>query len=373
MRKKSFLPLAPLGLAVLALFACAKPAPMIGFVGPLTGPSSAVGVGARNGFNMALGSGPEAAAGDIGSPVLLIEDDQNDADQGLAAVQRLAAAGCRLVILATTSQAASKAIPWCMQAGVLVLSPTVSNPLFSGADDLFFRINSSSGSYGEKLADVAYGRYGKRGVGIVGDDGNSLYVDAVVAAFRAEFAAQGGSVPFDLRFKSTDGIPETELLAALADSGADGLLVVTASTEAALIAKALEKNGRSVGLFLPPWPLTVDLLQNGGRAIDGAVAVSASDMEYRTEGGLAFRKNYLAAYGEEPSFTAMFGYEAAAVLRRALAAAPSADPAALKAKILAIADFPGLQGDIRFDAMGDANRTLFLFVVEDGDFKSLAP
>jgi branched-chain amino acid transport system substrate-binding protein len=359
-------------LLALVLASCLGRAPLpIGFIGPLTGHSSAVGVGARNGFLLALGKGPGAAPGKIGETRLLIKDDENDPDKCLEAMRQLKAEGCGLVILATTSQAAAKAIPWGIGQNILILSPTVSNTEFSGRDDLFIRINSSSDSYGVRLADVAFDGYGKRRMGIVGDLGNELYVRSVAGAFGREFRAKGGELLFDLEFHSDRGIPADELLARLKRTGADGLVILTASTEAAMIAKFMEKEEVRTGIFLPPWPLTIDLLNNGGKAVEGAIAVSVSDFEYRSEAGRAFHEGYLATYGEDPSFTAAFGYEASAILRRVLAMGGSPDPEAVKARLIGQRHFVGLQGSIDFDRNGDASRDLLLYAIEDGKFRRI--
>jgi len=232
-----------------------------------------------------MGDGTGSAPGRIGATRLIVKDDENDMDKCLLAFQQLKAQGCRIIILATTSQAARKAIPWAMREEILVLSPTVSDPTISGLDDLFIRINSSSENYGTKLADVAFTSYGKRFVAVIGDSANELYTKAVVDSFSARFAGLGGKVPFALTYRSSQGIPAKGLLSELKRAGADGLLVVTASTEAALIAKFTEKAGLTIKLFMPPWPLTIDLLKNGGKAVEGAIAVSIADMEYRSAAG----------------------------------------------------------------------------------------
>lgn len=358
---------------VLATMGCSQAPPTIGFVGPLTGPSSAVGLGARNGVILAMEGQGKSTARLRPSARILVEDDENSADRCLEAFRRLGSQGCRLVILATTSQAATRAIPWAIDNGILVLSPTVSNPAFSGRDDLFIRINSPSGDYGTELAKLAYGRFGKRQIAMVGDLDNRLYIEAVCSAFREEFTREGGIIPFDLRFSSRAGMPYGELGKELAKAGADGILLATASTEAALIAKFLEKSGKAPAIFLPPWPLTLDLLRNGGKAIDGAIAISIADMEYSSEGGKVFREAYLAKFGEEPSFTAMFGFETAGILASAMASGRGSDPVLVKRRILDTGRFPGLQGDIVFDRNGDATRTLFFFEIEDGKFRRLEP
>lgn len=364
---RSGLAFAACAAAALVLSCTAKPLP-IGFIGPLSGPSSAVGLGGRNGFLLAFGDGPEAAPGKIGRTRLLVEDDENDQGKCLTAVQRLKDEGCRLIVLGSTSQAAQKAIPWALGAGMLVVSPTVSDPTFSGRDDLFFRVNESSDAYGKMLAETIYRRYGILNAGVIGDARNKTYATAVRDAFMEKYAAYGGRTAFNLQFDSAEGIPGEELEQQLAKTGTKTLVAITASAEAVKIAKRLEKDRTGIRLFLPPWPLTLDLIRNGGEAVEGTVAVSIADLEYRSATAKKFYDGYMAEYGEPPSFTAMFGWEGAAILRRALADAKTASAEAVKDRILKTGTFQGIQGNIVFDANGDASRDKFLFEIKKGKF-----
>lgn len=123
-----------LALGGVGIFiACSAPGPTIGFVGPLTGPSSAVGLGTRNGVLLALSS----HTGGSQTPEVLIKDDLNDPDQCLSAVKELSAAGCSIVILGTPSQAATRALPWAVEHSMLVISPTVSAPIRGTESDYF--------------------------------------------------------------------------------------------------------------------------------------------------------------------------------------------------------------------------------------------
>jgi branched-chain amino acid transport system substrate-binding protein len=358
--------------AVAGIFVACAPEPVhIGFVGPLTGSSSAIGLGVRNGFLMALSDGNGAATGKMPPHVLCVKDDHNDPDVCLEVFMDLKAGGCSIVVLGTTSQAATKAVPWAMQNGMLVITPTISNPV-SGIDNtLFVRINLGSDLYGAALADLAMQRYGKTRVGITGDMINAGYTQSVLEAFTSLYTSMGGSVSFTRLFNSRTDKPTADLAGMVTGNRSDGLLVIAASTEVALIAKELEKTGVSVQLFLPPWPLTVDLLDNGGTAVEGAVAASVADLEFRTPAGKAFEQNYQDEYGEHPSFTAMFGFEAASILRSTLAETGAASPLAVRNKLIETGTYEGLQGLIQFDPLGNANRDIFFFKIEDGMFKSI--
>ena len=362
---------AVLAVVAISLSSCAPQPVRIGFVGPLTGSSAPIGLGGRNGFLMALGNGPGAAPGKVPRLALIVKDDHNEPEACLKAVEELKAEGCSIVVLGTTSRAANLALPWAMKNDMLVISPTISTPVPGIDNTLFLRINVRSSSYGAALARLAIERYGKRRVAVLGDMVNEDYVQSIIQAFTTAYTGLGGVISFYTPFNSRTSKPEKGLHQALLENRSDGLLIVAASTEVALIAKELEKSGTSLQLFLPPWPLTLDLRANGGSAVEGAVAVSATDLSFRSRAAQKFKNDYLKEYGEEPSFTAMLGYETSLVLRSALAAGSVPQPLALKARIIQIGSFEGIQGPIRFAADGNAERELFLYVIRNGSFESV--
>ena len=350
---------------------CARQPLRIGFVGPLTGSSSAIGIGCRNGLLMALGRSPAAALGKIPVPDIIVMDDRNDSNACLEAFQTLKRSGCELVVLGTPSHAATLALPWAIANGMLVISPTVSSPLKGDDSGLFIRGSLPSSAFGEALARAAVGRFHDLRVGVIGDSRNASYVDALYKGFALEYGRLGGKVVFDRSFDSTSGEPKAGIAKLVRATACDGLLVIAGSTDAALISKELERSRTKVQLFLPPWPLTPDLIDNGGKAVEGAFAASTVDLSFSGAAGEAFAKAYFGEYGEKPSFTSMFGYESGAILRAALAAGSDYSPEAVKRRIHAIGSFRVLRGTIAFDAEGNVSRTMFLFTIKDGAFKRI--
>ncbi len=368
-RKNSFftIPTFILALGLGTLLSCSSGKRTIGFVGPLTGPSSAVGLGTRNGVLLALGSRTLGAQ----APEVLIKDDRNDADRCLSAVQELNAAGCSIVILGTPSQAATKALPWAVEHSMLVLSPTVSAPIRGTESDNFIYINAGASEYGKALAVLAFQGHGKKRMAVLGDRANGSYVDSVLSAFNATYTAMGGTVSYTELFDSQKGGPFSLLPEALRKARSDGLLIVAASSDTVKIAKELERADLSLQIFLPPWPLTPDLIQNGGKAIEGALGISIADLGFQTPSGKDFAQKYQQAYGEEPSFTAMFGYETASILSQVLFLPGKRTAQAIREKIIAQGKFQGVQGDIVFDKTGKAQRNMLVFTVQNGAFKEV--
>jgi len=327
-----------------------------------------VGLGCRNGFLRAFGEAGKDGRSNIPPFSLIVKDDANDPDICLAAFQELKKMGCSTVVLGTTSNAALKALPWAMENDVFVISPTVSSFDASGGTQLFVRVNTASAAYGVRLAQIAYGKFNIKKTGIIGDDRNRSYVRAVHDAFVSEYEALGGSIGFSQFFDSMTQKPAADFIASLGKTGCDGVLMLAASTDVVLLEKELQKSGLAPQVFLPPWPFTLDLLQNGGSAVDGAVGISIADLGYESPAAKLFEANYLKEFGESPSFTAMFGYEAASILLKGLMAGKRFEPADIRQSIIKIGAFDGLQGTISFNDKAEADREMFLFTIRDGAF-----
>lgn len=205
----------------------------------------------------------------------------------------------------------------------------------------------------------------------VGDAANASYVDSVLSAFNTAYGSLGGTVSYTERFDSRKETHFTGLPAALRKAGADGLLIAAPSSDTVKIAKDLERAGLGLQIFLPPWPLTPDLIQNGGKAVEGALGVSIADLGFQSPSGKQFVQKYQGVYGEEPSFTAMFGYETASILAQVLSRPGDRTALGIRKRIIAQGKFQGVQGDIVFDQEGKALRTMLVFIIQDGAFKEV--
>jgi branched-chain amino acid transport system substrate-binding protein len=305
------------------------------------------------------------------APEVLIKDDRNDPDQCLSAVQELNAAGCSIVILGTPSQAATKALPWAVEHSMLVLSPTVSASIRGTESDYYLYINAGSSEYGKVLATLAYQGHGEKRMATVGDGANGSYVDSVLSAFNGAYTNLGGEVSYAELFDSREGKPFSNLPEALRKAGSDGLLIVAASSDTVKIAKELERANLDLQIFLTPWPLTPDLIQNGGKAVEGVLGVSIADLGFQSPSGKRFAQKYQGVYGEEPSFTAMFGYETASILAQVLSRPGDRSALGIRKSIIAQGTFQGVQGDITFDRAGKAQRNILVFTIQNGAFKEV--
>lgn len=359
-------------LAIFLLSSCAEKTIRIGVPLVLTGPSSRIGVTARNGL--------ELAADFINSSKrirgyrleLVIVDDQDSPEAALAVSQSLYDAGIRFLVGHMSSRSGSLVIPWANRNEVLLISPTISSEEWSRQDDWFFRAIGSNALQGQALAEHAL-RAGLRQVSAVYEFSNRSYTKNVLDSFVGHFESGGGKVRVTEPFTQGSGFDVTSLVSGLLADEPDALVCIASAIDVARICQELHLRNRDVPVYSGMWATTDDLYRNGGKAVENVVAVGTLASDSVSEAFLAFKKNYQAAYGEAPSFASMHAYESLVMLASALdqvvRSGKRPQPAAVKGALLSIAAFPGLYGELTIDQFGDCSRPYLTLMVKDGLFR----
>ncbi len=200
--------------------------------------------------------------------------------------------------------------------------------------------------YGKGIADLFDERCRELGVEVLGHDS----IDAKAQEFKSLMATVKASRPDLVYFGGTTQSKGGQLAKDMTAAGIGAMLMVPdGCMEQVFIdsAGAANLEGRCFVTFggLPPAKLT----GKGGE----------------------FVERYKARYnGELPEAYAVYGYEAACVALRAIAAADSKDRRAITEAALAIKDFDGALGHWGFDENGDTTmRTLTVNVVKNGRFE----
>lgn len=137
------------------------------------------------------------------------------------------------------------------------------------------------------------------------------------------------------------------------------------------LAGTIVKQARDLGLDVPflgagTWD-SAAFLANAGRAADNCYlpARFLPESDSRMVGAFieAFRKKH---DGESPTALSALGYDAIAVLARAIQAADSTDPAAIQQELADTRNFPGLTGPISAAPESAITRPVNILKVEDG-------
>lgn len=342
---------------------------LVGFTAELSGRNAELGVQERNGVALAVehlnGSG-----GIAGRPLKVIVRDDLGTPEGTAAGDRqLLGANVVAIIGHATSKTGIVAVPIVDAAHVLMISPTISAPQFSGISRYFFRVMVSNHVSITTYAEYLYQHRGVRRMGAVWDTDNGAYSRPLLKSFSSRFESLGGTL-IAADFSSSAAPDFAPLLKKLQSAGAEGLLIVATDFDSALIAQRARLIGWRVPLFGTPWAQTELLIANGGGAVDGLELVQAFPEDGEAPRLRAFRSEYEAHFGRKPSFGAAFGYEAAMALATALRATRGGAQG-LREALLTSHGFQGLVDSFSFDERGDVVRPTYVGGVRDGRFVTL--
>ena len=357
--------LAALGLA--ALCGCQPAAPIqVGFVGGLSGHVSELAIDGRNGAQLAietLNARPGARY------VLRVHDDGRLPEQAASAVDALADEGDAFAVGPMTSVNAKNMAPEATRRQFVMISPTANSDELSGLDDWFFRVIPPAGPGAEQIADAAVAR-GLLTAAVMAEWRNRAYSESFSQRFTARFARQGGTASPLVTYQ-TDQNPDYAAIAQqLLSTHPKLVLLVCGAVDASIVAQQLRRRDADVQIAMTSWAANVQLLQMGGRAVEGALVLQALDLDSQQPAYVDFRKRYVARYGNPPSQAAVFSYDATMMgvegLRR------KAERQSLRDALRAPGSWPGLQEPVVLDHFGDATSRFHLSEVRQGRFVMLA-
>jgi len=361
----------PLGgaLAAVGLSACAPPqkpvrlAFLAGFTGATT---HALAVSARDGALLAV---EEARAS--GRLVELLEFDHGQRPEALPELAlRIVSAQAAAVIGPLYSSVAQAWLPLAQQQSLLSISPTVTSHLFSGLDDLFFRVCGSTREYARKAAEFAVQGRGWRRLALICDDSNAAYTRSWADFFVPHARSLGATVATPVLYTGPIAAQQMQtVLRQALEQQPDALVLVVNASDSALLAQLARQSPRAPALLAAEWASTDQLIVGGGRAVEGMLVAQFFDRNSRAPAYLAFLQRFERRYRRPPGFAEVAAYDAAQVLLQALAQQAAGE--ALKATLLRLRTFPGLQDPITFDDYGDSQRPLWMTEIRNGRFVNI--
>ena len=307
---------------------------------------------------------------ELGEPV----DGMCGPEGGRAGAERIVADPRVLGIVGTScSGAAVAASPVISAAGLVMISPSNSSPKLTSdlagnaSSDYhpgYFRISINDLYQARAVADFAYNELGLRRMVAV-DDGDP-YTTALVSAFGDAFAAVGGAVPVSARIDK--GQTEmTSVLSEFAEAGPDGIFFPLFDEEGLPFAKQAREFEGLEGVTLITGAALLDSKFLAAPQSEGVYAAGPeADLGSNVNAVTGKRVDevlaaYEAAYGGFPGTPYWaHAYDATTLLLRAIesVAYPNGgtlivDRNALRRKLHATSDLPGLVGTITCDAFGD--------------------
>ena len=343
----------------------------IGFVAKLTGSQAELGVQERNGVQMAV-ENINATGGISGHKIkLIIRDDLGTNDKSQVTDRELIKEGAIAIIGHSTSTQTLSGLKVTNPAKVLMIGPTIDAPELSGIKDYFFRVCSSFKESAQAFAKYMYKKDNIKRLAIIYDKDNIAYSKAYSKIVSDKFKSLGGIVTGEVSFSAATAPDFAPLLLKLRGSKAEGLLIIASDTDTAVIAQRARLMGLKIPLYTSSsWALTENLIENGGKAVEGIKFEQAYALTSKSKVLINFKARYKARFGNVPSFGATLAYDATMVLSSGLEKTVG-KPEGLREALLETHNFPGLMGGFSFDAFGDVERPYYLGTIRDGKFVSL--
>lgn len=376
---RKYLILGGLVLAALALGACAPPAfectDAIGCVDIAPGdPIHIAWINTVSGATAFLGSvnnnGSELAFDEVnnellGHPILFTgEDSLCNAEGGQAAGTKIAADPTVVAVIGTTcSSEARTAMPLLADAGMLMISPSNTNPDLTNPDHPdhhvgYFRTAHNDLFQGRIAAEFAFGVLNKTSAATIHD--GSPYAESLANVFADTFEGLGGTITQ----RTAVNVGDTDMKPVLTSLAADSPELIyfpIFEPEGDFIAsQKCEVSGLEDTLMMGADGLLTDAFP----AASGACAVGMYFSGPFVSGGAydAWLDAYIAKIGEPPaSGFGPHGYDAAKIILAAITAVAVVDDdgtvhigrQALRDAVFATANFDGLTGSLTCDVNGD--------------------
>jgi len=340
----------------------------IGEVDPLTGGVSQFGIGCHQGFVLAFEQ-INAEGGILGQKIELVtEDDQSKPGQSATAVRKLITQDKVVAILGdATSSATLEAAPIAQTDKIPMVTPTATNPRITEVGDYIFRVCFLDEFQGRVLARFAREKLNAQKIFTVTDVKQDYSVD-LLRFFKDEFTKLGGTIVGEQSYSTGD----TDFRAQLTPIRAakpDAVCVPGYYQEVALIVK----QGRQIGLRMPfigcdGWANQA-LVAIGGKAIDGCFFTNHFSPDDQSPIVKSFVAKYQEKYGALPDTFSALGYDAARLLADALKRTGSSNSQALRDALAKTEGFPGVTGQISFDANRNASKPGLIVAVKEGKFE----
>jgi branched-chain amino acid transport system substrate-binding protein len=353
-------------MLIIMLAGCSSDEPIyVGFIGGLSDRNSDVGQSGYKGVLLAVEQANRSGGVHGRAVELIARDDSQDKDVAARSARELVAAGVEGVIGPFTSGIASVVAPIFGDAKILTISPTVSALSLYGRDDFLFRINRTTRDNARDYARVLHKR-GQRRIAVAYDTRNREFTESWLDQFRIAMRDLGCGLAAEVAYESRTDTDFGAVIGQMLAARPDGLFFLSGALDVARLAQQARRLAPQLPIGASEWAGTEQLVDLGGKVVDGLLIVQNHNREGAEPRYQAFREAYFKRFNREPGYSSVLAHDAATVLLEALRKKRRGETT--KEAVLKYGPYPGLQQEIRFDANGDTERTVFFTEIRDGRY-----
>lgn len=351
----------------------------IGFIAPVSGSLSAMGLGMKNSVDLAINQANQANAIPGWTIELEALDDEAKPETGKNAATKLAGDDAVIGVVGTlNSSVAAQVAPVLQPKSIVMVSPANTSPTLTRGEsyatnptrlwDNFFRVCATDDVQGPFAARYLLDQ-GITSVATVHD--KKTYGQGLVEAFTKEYTAKGGSI-VTAETLNPDESDFSAVVTKVKASNPQAVYYGGEYPQSGPLAQQLKNAGVTVPLMSGDGTYDPKFIELAGSAANGSMATSVgAPIE-----SLASAKDFVAAYnaaGYKESYSAYGAqsYDAAQVIIKAAAttlASATDVVSARKPTVAAVAktSFDGATGAVSFDQWGDPTvKILTVYQVKD--------
>jgi len=339
---------------------------VIGAIFPLTGAIATYGQSSKNAIELAVGEINDAG-GILGKEVQVVFlDNKSTAPESALAAEKLIGEGVVAILGPVASSNSLAAAPVAQEAGLVLLSPTSTNPDVTLVGDFIFRACFLDPFQAASAVRLAVDELNAQTAAILYDTGSD-YSKGLADSFTEYFTAEGGEVVEVGEFVDTE-TDYSAILTRVKDKNPDVVYVPSYYGTAGLIVRQAADLGiDAVFIGADGWdsPQFVELAGDAAEGHFFTNHYTPADPKAEVQNLLA---GYAAAYGGEvPDALAVLAYDAAKLLMNAIEAAGSTDSVAIRDALWATEGFEGASGTFSFDENRNPVKSLVVNTFTGGE------
>ena len=323
-----------------------------GVAGPHSGDLASYGLPSINAAKLVVDK-VNAAGGINGKKIeLLIEDDVCKPEVATNTATKLVSSGVDVVLGHICSGATKAALPIYNNAGVLVMSPSATNPALTQSGDYpnFFRTIAPDDAQAQVDVDFALNKLGYTKIAVVHDKGD---YGKGFAEFAKKFLEESGKAEVVLFEGVTPGaVDYSAIVQKIKRSGAEAVMFGGYHPEASKIVGMMKKKRLKTTFISDDGVKDQTFIKVAGDAAEGAYASGPKDTTANPLSKMAVEE-HKKVFGSDHGAFFENAYSASLALVHAIEKAGSTDLAALK-KVLQTEKVDTPVGSIYFDGKGDA-------------------
>jgi len=339
----------------------------LGFIGTISGKYGALGATGRDGALFAV-ERINASGGIRGRLFeLVILDDEENPEIAVAHTKSLFEEGIRFIIGPFLTSSGTAILPIVNENRILTISGTTMGPNLADQDDYYISLMPTTTYNGHEITTVAF-KYNHFRIASISDSRNDPYCGTFLDGVKSVMDSEPSASLVEVTFQTSIDVPYSRIVESLDLDDIDAVFLCSSALDTALMAQNIKKRRKEVALYSTSWGISRELLQYGGSAVEGLLFFQPIDSADPSERYRKFHDAFVERFKREPTYVAIFNYEAVRILERCLNEERTYSPEKIKKSILRREELWGVQKNFRLDGDGDAIRPLILHTIEKGLF-----